>query len=296
MQNKFFSAEKILPHVTRIAGMGGELCYLVEGEERALLIDGLIGVGSLKAFVRELTDKPVIMAATHGHIDHVGAAWEYGELFIHPDDIALMYTEQHSAPEGRLAFASAPNPIAGERRVTPVLSDVPVPHPVKTWPIYEGDVFDLGGVQIEVIGVPGHTYGSVVFIDRKARVVFSGDACNVNTLLCSDDSATIEEYLDSLLHFKTFQKDFDVMYGGHGPVAVPASIIDDGIAMCERILAGKDEAVETQSIIGTMAFLGSARGENYLPVCGGYCNIMYAKDKLHRRPHPVIQGKPNLYR
>ena len=25
MQNKFFTAEKILPHVTRIAGMGGEL-------------------------------------------------------------------------------------------------------------------------------------------------------------------------------------------------------------------------------------------------------------------------------
>lgn len=296
MQNKFFSAEKILPHVTRIAGMGGELCYLVEGEERALLIDGLTGVGSLKAFVRELTDKPVVMAATHGHIDHVGAAWEYGELFIHPDDIALMYTEQHSAPEGRLAFASAPNPIAGDRRVTPVLSDVPAPHPVKTWPIYEGDIFDLGGVQLEVIGVPGHTYGSIVFLDRAARILFSGDACNANTLVFSSSSTSIEEYRESLIHFKNFQQDFDVMYGGHGPVGVSPAIIDDGIAMCDRILAGTDEAVETISVEGPIAWLASARGENYLPVCGGLCNIMYSRDTIHRRPHPVIQGKPNLYR
>ena len=172
MQNKFFSTDKLSDRVTRIHGMGGELCYLIEGDERALLIDGLTGVGSLKAFVRELTELPVMMAATHGHIDHVGAAWEYGECYINPDDIALMYTPHHSAPEGRLGFVSAPNPMGGEKRTKPVLSDVPVPRPVKTYPIYEGDIFDLGGVQIEVVAVPGHTQGTVVFLDRAARVIY----------------------------------------------------------------------------------------------------------------------------
>lgn len=295
MQNKFFSAEKIYPYVTRISGMGGELCYLVEGNERALLIDGLTGVGSLRAFVRELTDLPVAMAATHGHIDHIGAAWEYGKVFIHPNDIPLMYTPMHSGQQGRLEFASMPSPRISKRTV-PVMDDVPAPHPVETYPIYEGDIFDLGGVQLEVIGVPGHTYGSVVFLDRAARILFSGDACNVNTLVFSSSSTSIEEYRESLIHFKNFQQDFDVMYGGHGPVGVSPAIIDDGIAMCDRILAGTDEAVETISVEGPIAWLASARGENYLPVCGGLCNIMYSRDTIHRRPHPVIQGKPNLYR
>ncbi len=296
MQNKFFSTDKLSDSVTRIHGMGGELCYLIEGNERALLIDGLTGVGSLKAFVRELTELPVMMAATHGHIDHVGAAWEYGEVFINPDDIALMYTPHHSEPAGRLGFASAPSFTGEPKRTVPTLADVPVPRPVKTYPIYEGDIFDLGGIQIEVIQVPGHTQGTVVFLDRAARVVYSGDACNGNTLLCLPGSTTIEEYKESLLHFKTFQKDFDVMYGGHGAVAVPNTIIDDGIAMCERILAGTDESVETPAIDGGTAFLGSARGTNYLPACGGLCNIMYAKDMIHKRPHPVIKDAPNLYR
>lgn len=271
------------------------MCYLVEGEERALLIDGLTGVGSLKAFVRELTDKPVVMAATHGHIDHIGAAWEYGKVFIHPNDIPLMYTPMHSGQQGRLEFASMPSPRISKRTV-PVMDDVPAPHPVETYPIYEGDIFDLGDVQLEVIGVPGHTYGSVVFLDRAARILFSGDACNVNTLVFSSSSTSIEEYRESLIHFKNFQQDFDVMYGGHGPVGVSPAIIDDGIAMCDRILAGTDEAVETISVEGPIAWLASARGENYLPVCGGLCNIMYSRDTIHRRPHPVIQGKPNLYR
>lgn len=295
MQNKFFSAEKIYPYVTRISGMGGELCYLVEGNERALLIDGLTGVGSLRAFVRELTDLPVAMAATHGHIDHIGAAWEYGKVFIHPNDIPLMYTPMHSGQQGRLEFASMPSPRISKRTV-PVMDDVPAPHPVETYPIYEGDIFDLGDVQLEVIGVPGHTYGSIVFLDRAARILFSGDACNANTLVFSSSSTSIEEYRESLIHFKTFQQDFDVMYGGHGPIGVSPTIIDDGIAMCDRILAGTDEAVETISVEGPIAWLASARGENYLPVCGGLCNIMYSRDTIHRRPHPVIQGKPNLYR
>ena len=296
MQNKFFSTDKLSDSVTRIHGMGGELCYLIEGNERALLIDGLTGVGSLKAFVRELTELPVMMAATHGHIDHVGAAWEYGEVFINPDDIALMYTPHHSEPAGRLGFASAPSFTGEPKRTVPTLADVPAPRPVKTYPIYEGDIFDLGGIQIEVIQVPGHTQGTVVFLDRAARVVYSGDACNANTLLCLPGSTTNEEYKESLLHFKTFQKDFDVMYGGHSAAAVPNTIIDDGIAMCERILAGTDESVETPAIDGGTAFLGSARGEHYLPVCGGFCNIMYAKDMIHKRPHPVIKDAPNLYR
>ena len=50
--SKFFTAHKIYENVTQIGGLGGELCYLIEGEERVLLIDGLTGIGSLKAFVR----------------------------------------------------------------------------------------------------------------------------------------------------------------------------------------------------------------------------------------------------
>ena len=42
------------------------LCYLVEERDYALLIDSILGMGNLKAFCETLTDKPVILANTHG--------------------------------------------------------------------------------------------------------------------------------------------------------------------------------------------------------------------------------------
>ena len=290
MKSKFFEAKKISDYATVIDGMGGERCYLIEGKDRALLIDGLTGVGSLMAFVRELTDLPVIMAVTHGHIDHIGAAWEYKEVFIHPDDIALMYTDHHSAPESRFNFIS----LRGEK-LPATIEDVVPPCNVKTYPIYDGDIFDLGGVELEVIAVPGHTYGTVVFLDRKARVIYSGDACNPNTLLCLPGSTSIEEYRTSLDHLKEFQQYADSFCGGHGE-PVPATIVDDAIAMADRILNRTDEKVPTPAIGGGTALLGSARSENFLPVCGGYANIMYSEDNILKGEKAKIKGEPKLRR
>ena len=298
IKTKFFSTFKIMEGVTRIAGHAGENCYLVEGQERALLIDGLTGVGSLKAFVRELTDLPVILAITHGHIDHAGMAWETGECYINPDDIALMYGPGHSDPQARLSFAQGR--MGGRPPMddgySATLADVPAPRAVKTYPIYTGDIFDLGGTQIEVIQVPGHTYGTVVFLDRARRILFSGDACNANTLVGLEGSTTIEEYLESLLFFKTYQPAFDVMYGGHGAGPVPNSIIDDAIQLCRDIIDGRDDAIETPSIGGGSALLALKRGPNFLPERGGLCDIVYKKEMIRKRPHPVITDAPNTYK
>lgn len=42
--------------------------------------------------------------------------------------------------------------------------------------VKDGDIFDLGGVHIEVAHMPGHTPGSIVLLDRKSGNCFSGDA------------------------------------------------------------------------------------------------------------------------
>ncbi|MBW9152261.1 MBL fold metallo-hydrolase [Clostridium estertheticum] len=42
-------------------------------------------------------------------------------------------------------------------------------------PVKEGHVFDLGERELEVMYLPGHTNGSIALLDRKNRVLFSGD-------------------------------------------------------------------------------------------------------------------------
>lgn len=274
-KSKFFKAEPAAEGVTRITGMAGENCYLVEGEKNALLIDGLTGVGSLKAFVRELTELSVIVALTHGHLDHTGAAWEYGEVYIMPDDIELMYSDAHSSREERLKFAKLFTKFGIKLRTEPTLADVPPSCAVKTCPLREGDCFDLGGRKIEVIAAAGHTKGTAVFLDREHRILFAGDACNSNTLLNLPESVSIKTYLNSLRHLKEFQTYFDVILSGHDPREVPASIIDDGISLCEKILSKTDAAVPVDDPFGGKSYSAAARDEKGTFTYGGLCNILY---------------------
>ena len=303
MESRFFKATKIMDGVTAIAGLGGELAYLVEGTERALFIDGLAGVGSLKAFVRELTNLPVSIALTHGHIDHNGAAYEYGECYVHPYDIPMLYPggeddgaglalARHSDPKAKYDYVVNGRFLRGDARGI-TLDDVVKPCPMRTWPIFEGDVFDLGGVELEVAEIPGHTNGTVVFLDRARRFVLSGDACNLNTLIGIPGATSFEDYKEALEHFKAkYDGTFDVMYGGHGTDPVPAKIIDDGIKLCDMILKGEDDHVESEHR-GRKQILALKRGERFTPENGMLCNIQYAKEKVFKRNvKPVIKGGP----
>ena len=279
-ESKFFKTRKLFGHVTLITGLGGEQAYLIEGGERALLVDGLSGVGSLKAFVRELTELPVTLVNTHGHVDHIGADFEYGEVRIAPEDVELMYA--HSSREMRLEFAKtgamfAPLP------TEPRLSDVTVPGPVKTLPLKDGDIFDLGGVELEVIAVPGHTRGTVVFLDRDLRIVYSGDACNRNTLLYGTESTSIEQYRESLLHLKNFLPAFDGLWGGHGGGAEAPGIVDDAISLCDEIMAGTDDAIGATGFGGRPCLYAKKKDERFRRLDGGTANIAYSRDRIWKK-------------
>ncbi len=275
--SKFFTANKIFENVTQIGGLGGELCYLIEGGERAMLIDGLAGVGSLRAFVRELTDLPIELVLTHGHVDHAGASFEYGACRVHPADVELLY--EHGDPARRYDFVMRGRPADAFQ---PKLEDVVPRCAVRTLPVYDGDVFDLGGVQLEAIAVPGHTKGTLVFLDRARRVVYSGDACNPNTLLALPCSTTIETYKQSLLHFQTFSGAFDVLYGGHGTGAVPKCIVGEALELCDEIMAGTDDqfpmAYIGRDFLYARRFTGDfKRRDNKL------ANIAYTRDNIFNK-------------
>lgn len=275
--SKFFTANRIFDNVTQIGGLGGELCYLIEGSEKALLIDGLSGVGSLKAFVRELTDLPVELVLTHGHVDHAGAAFEYGVCRVHPADIEMLY--ENGDPARRYDFVTRGRPAGA---FMPKTEDVVPRCAVRTLPVGDGDVFELGGVEIEAVGVPGHTTGTLVFLDRMHRVVYSGDACNPNTLLALPGSTTVETYEQSLLHFSSHIESFDVLYGGHGTGAVPKRIIGEAIELCDEIMAGTDDqypmAYIGRDFLYARRFTGDFKCRD-----GRLANIAYKKENIFNR-------------
>ena len=61
--------------------------FLLEGTEKALVIDLGMGIGDLRGAIEMITDKPLIAVISHGHVDHTGHARQFDEVWIHPNDM-----------------------------------------------------------------------------------------------------------------------------------------------------------------------------------------------------------------
>lgn len=283
MKNRFFEATSIAPDTWLIIGPGKVFCYLVQGRDKALLIDTLCGVGRLGEFVRQLTDKPLLVANTHGHFDHCCGNFEFDQVYIHPADGHLIYDgygettcadyvrgqqEKHGDP---LEFTQA---------------DRLQPKPIDCIDIGQGDCFDLGGRVIEVVAIPGHTYGSVCFLDRTHRLLFAGDGCNCNTLLFDSEfgeATSVQEYGQGLLNLKAVQDDFDRFLISHGDYCIDKHCIDEAIQLCAEILARTDDA-QPGVVFGTYPCLyGRKRGANGRRVDGGEANIGYTMESIFKK-------------
>lgn len=229
--------------------------YLIEGEHTAMVIDGGGGVGNLAEDVRKLTDKPVILVATHGDGDHIAAAGCFEKAYLHPLDKerVKMFPLDKMAEFMIRSRGPVRNP---ETPVEDLLELVtPMPPLPEFLPVEEGYIFDLGGRQVEVIHTPGHSEGSICLLDKNTRLLFTGDACNDRLLVGGEDR---NEGLRKAL--VTFQKmwdrsdEFDYICQGHDALdKSDKSFISDYIEAIEALLAGAEGAPRTDALhSGTM--------------------------------------------
>lgn len=264
-----FRTERVSPHTTRIFGFNGELMYLVAGRERAALLDTGSGFGSLKGCVDKLTDKPVTVLLTHGHTDHALGAAEFDDVRISP--VERRAYERHS----EMAFRRRSGAMW---RDFPLLRDdqiVPAMPFERMTPLRHGDVFDLGGVTVEMLACPGHTRGMLTALIREERLLLLGDACNFLTFLYDDLSTGVAEYRESL---RWLRGETDGRYNavllshgdGHGVPDMIKSVMD----VCADILNGRDDA-QPFEFLGARARVAKAIGPNGRRRDGGAGNVVY---------------------
>lgn len=253
-------------------------CYLIEGQDYALVIDTMNGYGNLHEFCRTLTDKPFVLANTHFHFDHTAGNFDFESCWMHHRDIKYFYDSRVASPEQMAERAKAEAFDEYKDAIEP--ADMCTYRDMKTYPIYDGDVFDLGDREILVVDVGGHSPGSVVFIDPKLRICFAGDACNSNTLLGFGNALPIEEYLKNLLHLKKFQHMFDILYCGHQ--VLPVETIDEGIETCAKVLAGSDDKEVRPGLFGTPTTYAAKHADQGIARADGKSfNMSYNPEKLY---------------
>jgi glyoxylase-like metal-dependent hydrolase (beta-lactamase superfamily II) len=199
-----------------------ESVYVVEGNDKALVIDAGSYMPHLDKAVAALTDKPVMMALTHGHGDHVGGIVCFPEVWVHPDDAGMLRRY-----EGKVNH------------------------------LEDGQVIDLGGRQIEVMHTPGHTSGSVTFFDKERGYGFSGDAFgSTNLLLFTNSFRTLLGTLDRTIAYME-ANGIDKLYPGHyhGDNAETLQRLLDEKKMSQEVLSGKRQGVKEDAGSGLNSYI-----------------------------------------
>jgi glyoxylase-like metal-dependent hydrolase (beta-lactamase superfamily II) len=195
--------------------MASESLYLIEGSNRAVLIDAGTKIADLDKIVATITKKPVILVATHVHPDHTGSAVNYfPAISINPADTVAI-----------------PGMMPDYKGEVKYLKD--------------GEILDLGGRKLEVIFTPGHTAGSTTFIDRDAGYGFSGDSFGSGNLLLTTDFSTLIATCEKTGRIMD-KYGIKTLYPGHffGKNVETRQRIEDMITLSKDVISGKVKGQE----------------------------------------------------
>lgn len=217
---------------------------LIVGTHHALLFDTGYGFGDLYGLVRSITDRPLYVVNSHGHVDHTCGNWQFPQVCIHPKDMDLC--REHNGPELRSSELDA--------------AEVPADFDLDEYlhhdcgaliPVGEGDCFDLGGIRLEVVELPGHTRGSIGLFCRDKGLLYVGDAMNCFVWLFLPEAEPLSVYINTLQ--KAAALPFSRMIQSHEPLPVPKRRLWDYLDLAEHL------DFETGELVSTPGYGGEAR-------------------------------------
>lgn len=282
MTNKF-QIHPISDRIIRITDIACTHFYLVKGDREAALLDTGAGYGRLDECVRSLTNLPVKVFITHGHVDHAMGAGPFEDVWLSPLDKEVY--EEHRAADLRVDYIRGSVMSGGLPEAASVTADMlEEPKPFEQFHLlHPGDTFDLGGISLEILEGAGHTPGCVTVLIPELRTLLLGDACNQFTYLFDTTCSTVANYREMLLRLKaSVEGKYDHVLLCHGPDGHgTTNLIDSVLAVCDDILRGKTDDMPFQGFHGEPVCIAKAMDfTTFSRVDGGEGNVVYDPAKI----------------
>lgn len=175
------------------------------GGRRSIVIDPGPPDASHLAAIEEVAGEVGTVLLTHHHFDHSEAAKEFAARW--GCGVRALDPEYRLGSEG----------------------------------LADGDVVELDGLEVRVVGTPGHTADSLSFWLPAEQAVLTGDTVlGRGTTVVAHPDGQLGAYLDSLdrLHALAASREVQAIWPGHGPV------ITDALAALDYYIAHRSQRLE----------------------------------------------------
>jgi len=209
-----FESELIAPGTWRILS-DGDYAYLLEGDNEALAIDSTYGSGNIREYMQSLTKKPVrYVANTHDHFDHTANDAYFDRA----------YMSEKTREKATIPFQS--------------FSGVTFPRSYPIQVVSDGYKFQLGNREVDVFIIPNHTAGGTAYLDKRERILFSGDEIFKGGISISS-AGSVAQYARNMEKLEAHRSEYDrLATGGFG--VIEAAWVDRFLANANYILAGHE--------------------------------------------------------
>jgi len=144
-------------------------------------------------------EKIDIVVLSHEHLDHIGAAWQFGgHTLIAAHRLAankIMLRDDFSM-------------------LRKMFNEPNVPINVDIW-LEEGNLLDIGDFRLDVMHTPGHTSACISLFDQNRGLLFAADTLMPGGVMGGAfGSGSISDYIHSLERLKGLNS--NVLLSGHG--------------------------------------------------------------------------------
>ena len=227
------------------------ISYLALGDERAALIDTGYGMGDMRGLVELLTDLPVTVVITHTHVDHIGQCYAFEDVAVFDHPFARENAAQdrdYTRLGGALREGMVWMPFAEE--FVPEAFSIP-PFEVSRW-LSDGDVVDLGGRGLEVRHIPGHSPDSICLLDRRSRLLWTGDMFYNAPLYVYSDTSDLDEFIESYRKMVDLSEHYDRLMPSHNETYVDKEVLSRVLEASREIKAGRGGEYREQNRRGTL--------------------------------------------
>lgn len=230
MEHGIFKCNELKSGIFQIEEYG-VFAYLIVGDTAALLIDTGTGFGDLAEFVRGITDKPLTVAATHAHPDHIGGRGAFRELYLPKKEHGLARFYGTTAMR-RLMFGKKAQQLYGKKR-----SDIKRGlYRTKYFPLTDGHVFSLGGKTVRCVQIPGHTKGGMMFLLCEDKLIFTGDNLCRALWMFLPGSTTVQQWITGAEKAYEYLSDYRA-YSAHDSDAQDPELIAKLIATAKSLVS-----------------------------------------------------------